>query len=179
MFTKKMSARLLTVAGATALVLGGITGTQAATDTANLTVEATVDANCTISTTAVDFGSYDPITANASADLTAPAGGKVTLLCTNGASATVTLGQGANAGGGSTAADPARRLRDGATSNYLNYTLFSDAGLATEWGDTAPTGVAHTGTGASADLDVYGVVPGGQNVPVGTYTDTVLATVTF
>ena len=178
MFTKKVSARLLTVVSATALALGVTSGTQAGTATANLNVQATVDANCTISTTGVDFGSYDPIVTNLTTDLTAPAGGKVTLLCTNGASATVTLGQGANADTGSTAGNPERRLKHG-TTDYLTYTLYSDAGLTTEWGDTGPTGVAHAGTGASADLDVYGVVPQAQNVPVGTYTDTVLATVTF
>ena len=43
MFTKKVSARLLTVAGATALVLGAMSGAQAASpQTANLTVQATV-----------------------------------------------------------------------------------------------------------------------------------------
>jgi len=178
MLTKKVSARLLTVVGATALALGVTSGTQAAgSATANLTVQATVDANCTISTTMVDFGSYDPIVANLTTDLQAPAGGKVTLLCTNGASATVMLGQGANPDTGSTAANPSRQLKHGA-SDYLSYTLYSDA-YTTEWGDTAPTGVAHTGTGASADLAIYGVIPQGQNKPVGTYTDTVLATVTF
>jgi spore coat protein U-like protein len=178
MFTKKMSARLLTVAGATALVLGGISGTQAGNATQNLNVQATVDANCTITTTAVDFGSYDPIVTNLTTDLQAPAGGKVTLLCTNGASATVTLGQGGNADTGSTAANPERRLKHG-TADFLTYTLYSDSGFTTEWGDTAPTGVVSPGTGATANLPVYGIVDQGQNVPVGTYTDVVLATVTF
>ena len=178
MFTKKVSVRLLTVAGATALALGVTSGTQAGTATANLTVQATVTSNCTITTTAVDFGNYDPIVANASAALDAPAGGKVTLVCSNGAAAKVTLSEGANPTGGSTAAAPARRLKHG-TTDYLTYTLYSDAGKQNVWGDTAGTGLAHTGTGAQADLDVYGTVDGGQNVPVGTYTDTVVATVTF
>ncbi len=177
MFMKKVSVRLLTVAGATALALGVTSGTQAGTATANLTVQATVTSNCTITTTAVDFGNYDPIVANASAALDAPAGGKITLVCSSGASAKVTLSQGANPDTGSTAAAPARRLKHG--TDYLQYTLYSDAGKQDVWGDTAGTGLAHTGTGAQADLDVYGTVPGGQNVPVGTYTDTVLATVTF
>ena len=42
-----------------------------------------------------------------------------------------------------------------------------------------PTGLAYTGTGASQDLTVYGTLPGGQNVPVGSYSDTVVATITF
>ena len=176
MFTKKVSARLLTVAGATALVLGGMSGAQAGTQTDNLTVQATVDANCTISTTAVDFGSYDPIVANLSADLNAQ--GKVTVLCTTGAAATVTLGQGANADTGSSDTDPARRMKHG-TADFLSYTLYSNAGRTTEWGNTAPTGVTHTGSGASTDLNVYGTLLHGQNVPVGTYTDTVVATITF
>jgi spore coat protein U-like protein len=177
MFTKRVSARLLTVAGATALALGGMSGTQAASpQTADLTVQATVDANCTIATTAVDFGSYDPVTANLSADKTGT--GLVTVLCTTGAAATVTLGQGANADTGSTDAAPARRMKHG-TADFLDYTLYSDSGRTTVWGNTAPTGYAYTGTGASEDLTVYGTLPGGQNKPGGAYTDTVVATITF
>jgi spore coat protein U-like protein len=176
MLTKKVSARLLTVAGATALVLGGISGAQAGSQTDNLTVQATVDANCTITTTAVDFGSYDPVVANKTTDLTAQ--GKVSVLCTTGAAATVTLGQGSNADTGSTDAAPVRRLKHG-TADFLSYALFSDAGLTTAWGNTAGTGVGHTGDGASHDLTVYGNLLAGQNVPVGTYTDTVVATISF
>jgi spore coat protein U-like protein len=176
MFTKKVSARLLTVAGATALVLGAMSGAQAGTQTDNLTVQATVASNCTISTTAVDFGNYDPIVANLSADLDAQ--GKVTVLCTTGAAATVTLGQGANSDTGSTDAAPVRRMKH-STADFLSYTLYSDAGRTTEWGNTGGTGVPHTGTGSLTDLDVFGTLLHGQNKPVGTYTDTVVATVTF
>jgi spore coat protein U-like protein len=176
MFTKKVSARLLTVAGATALVIGAMSGAQAATQTDNLTVQATVAANCTITTTAVDFGNYDPVVANLSADLNAQ--GKVTVLCTTGASTTVTLGQGANADTGSTDTAPVRRMKH-STADFLSYTLYSNSGRTTAWGNTAPTGVAHTGTGSSTDLDVFGTLLHGQNVPVGVYTDTVVATVTF
>ena len=42
----------------------------AATDTANLDVSATVSANCTISTAAVAFGTYDPVVTHASTALT-------------------------------------------------------------------------------------------------------------
>lgn len=176
MFTKKMSARLLTVAGATALALGGMSGTQAATQTANLTVDATVAANCTITTTAVSFGNYDPIVTHLATDLDAQ--GEVTVLCTNGASATVTLGQGPDPGAGSTDAAPARRMKH-STADYLTYTLYSANDHTTVWGNTALTGVAHTGTGTSTDLHVYGTLLHGQNKPVGTYTDTIVATVTF
>lgn len=148
---------------------------QAAEATANLGVSATVIANCAISTAPVAFGDYDPAVANASAAL--DGAGTVTLTCTSGASATVTLGQGANADTGSTDAAPVRRMASGA--NHLAYQLYSDSAGGTVWGNTALTGVAHTGTGSAVDVPVYGRVAGGQNVPAGSYSDTVVATVTF
>lgn len=177
MFMKNVSARLLTVAGATALILGVTSGTRAASpQNADLSVSATVEANCTITTTAVDFGSYDPIVDNLSTD--AEAQGEVTVLCTDGASATVTLGQGVDPGPGSSDTTPARRLKHG-TSDYLTYALYSDSDHSIVWGNTAGTGVSHNGSGMSTDLHVYGVLAAGQNKPVGTYSDTVVATVTF
>jgi spore coat protein U-like protein len=171
MFTKKMSARTLTVAGAIALALGGVSGTQAAVD--NLDVTATVTANCTITANALNLGTYDGVVANASTPATAQS--NISVLCTSGAAATVTLDDGANQGAGSTAADPNRRLTDG--TNFLNYGLFTDNARSDEWGDTTGTGVAHTGTGSAASLVVYGSIPEGQTVPAGSYTDTVVATI--
>jgi spore coat protein U domain-containing protein, fimbrial subunit CupE1/2/3/6 len=176
MFTPRFSARTLTLAGAIAIAIGSAPGTHAATQTSNLSVTASVTANCTISTTPVAFGAYDPVTANATTGLNGT--GTVSVNCTNGASTTVTLGQGANPGAGSTDAVPARRLNDGAT-DYLTYTLYSDTGRTTAWGNTAGTGLAFTGTGAVQALTVYGTVAAGQNVPAGNYSDTVVATVTF
>lgn len=148
------------------------------TKTSNLSVTASVANNCTISTTSVAFGAYDPIVANASSNNDNT--GKVTVTCTSGASTTITLGQGSNAGSGSTDAAPARRLTDGATTaSYLTYALYSESGRSTVWGNTSGTGVAHTGTGTATDLTVYGRITSGQNVPAGSYTDTVVATVTF
>jgi spore coat protein U-like protein len=171
MFMKKVSARMLTVAGAVALALGGMSGSQAATD--NLDVSATVVANCTITANALDLGNYDPVGANAAAAATASS--TLSVTCTSGAAANVTLGQGGSADTGSTDADPARRLTDG--TNFLNYGLFTDSGYTDEWGNTVATGVAHTGTGSAASLTVYGNIPAAQNVPAGAYTDTVVATI--
>jgi spore coat protein U-like protein len=174
MFTKKMSARMLTVAGATALALGVVSGTQAASpQTANLSVSATVSANCTISTTAVAFGQYDAIVTHASTPL--DVSGKVSVTCTSGAPATITLGQGPDPTPGSTDAVPVRRMKAG--SNYLSYQLYSEGTHTTVWNND--TGVANVGTGANQDLDVFGRVAAGQNVPTGSYTDTVVATITF
>jgi spore coat protein U-like protein len=122
------------------------------------------------------FGAYDPIVVNAAGALDGT--GTVTTTCTNGSAATVTLGQGANAGGGSTDAVPLRRMKDGGT-NYLSYDLFSDPGHTTIFGNTDETGKDVTGTGGEVPTTVYGRVPPNQNMPAGTYNDTVVATVTF
>ena len=147
----------------------------AATSTSNLAVSASVTASCTISTAPVAFGAYDPIVTNASADL--DGAGSVTVTCTDGAVTTITLGQGANAAGGSTDAAPQPQMASG--TDLLSYALFSDSGRTTVWGNTALTGVAHTGTGTATVVDVFGRVASGQNVPAGSYADTVVATITF
>lgn len=148
----------------------------AATVTTNLTVSATISNNCTISTAAVAFGAYDPIVTNLAAALDGT--GTVTTTCTSGASPVITLGQGANAGFGSTDAAPQRQMASG--SDHMSYGLYQNAGRTTMWGNTsgtAPTAVA--GTGVAQNVTVYGRVAAGLNLPTGSYSDTVVATVTF
>lgn len=176
MIKQIFSARTLSLTGALLLSLSAATSTEAATATANLAVTASVAANCSISTAPVAFGAYDPVSANASTALNGT--GTVNVTCTSGASTTVTLGQGSNANTGSTDAAPARRMKDSGT-NFLAYSLYSDTGRTTVWGNTAGTGQASTGTGSQVALTVYGAVAAGQNVPAGNYSDTVVATVTF
>jgi spore coat protein U-like protein len=148
----------------------------AATDTTNMTIEASVTANCTISSGGLNFGPYDPIDANAATPLDQQ--GTVTVACTDGSGFAITLGQGANADTGSTDAVPLRRMANGG-GEFLEYGLFSDTERETLWGNDTDTDVATTGTGIPQNFTVFGRVTQGQNVPAGTYTDTVLATVTF
>jgi spore coat protein U-like protein len=103
--------------------------------------------------------------------------GTIATVCTNGSTAKITLGQGANADTGSTDTAPARRMTDG--TNFLAYQLYSENTYTTVWGNTDPTGFSVTGTGATVNATVYGRVAQGQNVPAGSYTDTVVATITF
>lgn len=123
----------------------------ASPQTANLAVSATVIDNCTISTSALAFGNYDPIVANASTALDGT--GTVSITCTLGDVVQITLGQGANADTGSTDAAPQRRMING-TTNFLSYLLFSDTGRTTVWGNTAAVDVETTGTGANANHTV-------------------------
>jgi spore coat protein U-like protein len=149
----------------------------AGTDTSNLAVSASVADNCLIDANGgLDFSAYDPISANASTALDAT--GTVSVTCTQGAGATVTLSAGANADTGSTDAVPLRRMAGGA--DFLEYFLFQEDGRTTVWGNTAGTGVGHTGTGSATNLTVYGRVTEAQiDANAGNYSDTVVATVTF
>jgi spore coat protein U-like protein len=160
--------------------LGVIADAGAGTTTGNLSVTATVTNNCSIdSTTALAFGSYDPAITNrpAGADLQSSAG-VIALTCTSGATTAITIDQGLTALAGSTDILPVRQMSDGAT-HLLGYSIYQTGAFSTVWGNTSGTAVAYSGTGASTNVSVYGVVPKGQNVPAGSYSDTVIVTVTF
>lgn len=145
----------------------------AGTATSNMSVTATIAASCTISAATLGFGSYDPIVAHAATNLDATA--LITTTCSIGSSPTITLDQGLNPATGSTALVPLRQMASGV--NRLAYSLFSDAARTVTW---SSIGVATpTPTGAAVTNTVYGRVPSGQNKPAGSYTDTIVATVTF
>jgi spore coat protein U-like protein len=157
----------MTLAGAVA-----ITGTRAyaASEAENLAVSAAVAVKCTVSTTALAFGAYDPVVANASANLDGTGG--LTIACTKGASATVALGVGANASGST------RQLANGASR--LQYEIYKDSGRTQVWNEAA--GTLSTGAApskAARNFTVYGRVPANQDVPSGNYADSVVATVNF
>jgi spore coat protein U-like protein len=166
-----MKATLARAIVAALLALGAITSAQAqSTATAVLAVTATVVPSCVITTLPVAFGAYSGAATTTT--------GTVIVTCTTGAAGTVTLGQGANPGAGSTDATPARRMSDG--SNFLSYALYSDTARTTVWGNTAGTGKPVVGGGIAETHTVYGTIPASQfGVPTGAYGDAVLATITF
>lgn len=143
---------------------------------ANLSVSASIQASCTISTSPLNFGNtYDPVGIhNGTTGVDLQGTGTVTITCTEGAGVTVALDLGLNEGAGT------QRMMINGASDTLNYDLYSDAGRTIPWNDTTGT-VAETGTGAADVLTVYGSVPRGQtNAQAGsTYTDTVVASVAF
>lgn len=146
----------------------------AATATSNMSVSATVTNNCTISAGALAFGSYGIDNVNGTnLDATAT----LSLQCTSGASTVITLGQGLHASGSSTDATPDRRMQAG--SSFLSYSLYRLSDYSAQWSNDAANGLAYTGQGTSSTVTVYGRVAGAQNVPAGSYTDTVIATITF
>lgn len=154
-------------------LLGSVSAASAGTSTSNLAVSATVSSTCSISAGSLAFGAYDPV-AGTQVDGTAT----VSVNCTKGAAAKITLGQGSHAAVGSTDIVPVRRMSDG--TNHLSYALFSDASRTTLWANTAATGVNYNAaSSATQQITVYGRISSAQDIPAGSYADTVVATITF
>lgn len=131
--------------------------------------------SCTTTATGVSFGTYDP-TASGTRTTTGNVHVFCTLLVAIAGSFTIDLSTGgSNSYSG-------RTLRNGASS--LRYNLFTDNARSQIWGN---------GTGGSANVSqsftglllidrtatIYGSIAAGQNVPAGTYSDTIIVTVSY
>ncbi len=163
------SARVALIVGG--LALGLTAPAFAQTATANLGVSATVAKNCSITTSAVAFGSYDPVVTHATSPLDGT--GSVIVTCTKGAGTRIDLGVGANASGST------RRMAGG--GDFLTYELYQNTGRTTVWGSGASAGqtIAAAPSRAARTFTVFGRIPAGQDVSAASYNDTVVATINF
>lgn len=148
----------------------GAPSAMAATATGTMGVSATVQTACSLSTIDLAFGNYDPTSATAT-----DASSTINVTCTSGTSFTV----GVNAGTTSGTTVSTRKLANGA--NRLAYGLYQDAARTTNWGNTPglDTPAAIVASSSASSLTVYGRLSASQNVPAGTYTDTVTVTVNY
>ena len=142
--------------------------------TGNLSVSTTVNQICAASSPTLDFGAYNPITTNATADLDSST--SITVSCAFDGSVTLAFDLGTNALAGHCGPSPQRCMANG--NNYLSYNIYassSDRSSGAPW--TSPA--TETISGGSSTISIYGKVPGGQDASVGTYTDSVVATVYY
>ena len=149
----------------------GASGPKAATQNDSFDVTATIVASCSITANDLAFGNYDPLSVT-DLDQTAT----ISVTCSSGATYDIQLSAGLS---GNVAA---RTMDDDATgTNLLNYSLFIDSGRTNNWGVTNGTDTYQgTGTGAAQVVTVYGRIPAGQTTPpVGTYADTITATIEY
>jgi spore coat protein U-like protein len=167
-FALKNTQRALLAAGVFAA-----TSAFATTTTTTFQVTANVAAQCNVSAANLAFGAVDPLGGNVDQTTT------VTVKCTKNSAYTVGLNAGATTG----ATIAGRLMANGADT--MQYNLYTDAGRANVWGNTAvaPSWVSGTGAGLGTAqvLTVYGRVPTGQtNLAVGSYTETAITvTVTY
>lgn len=162
--------RALRIVGALTLMIGaGTAPASAQSQNASMSVAASVTKNCTITATAISFTAYDPVVANDTADLNGEGG--LSVACTRGVNPALTLGAGNNAVAGQ------RRLDNG--GERLNYDLFSDSTRTTSWTTSTSVTMGVAPSKAARPVAVYGRIAGGQDVPAGSYTDTLTATVNF
>jgi spore coat protein U-like protein len=147
----------------------------AGSSSTSLSVSALIGNNCTISTSAVAFGSYDPVSANVSANLDGT--GSVTITCTTLSTPTIGLNTGQHA---ANASGTTRAMTDG-SSHYMSYELYQDTTRLLLWSNSG-AGLYDAGLtllSTPRTFTVYGRVPGGQVLPAGSYGDSVTATVNF
>ena len=165
--------KLAIVSAIMACSAGLSASSYAATTTATMTVSSSVLTACTMTTSDLTFGTYDPST---QADVTGTA--TITSTCTLGGGAMILLSQGGNAFTGSSDAVPLRQMADG--DNRLKYHLYASDGT-TVFGNTPGTGQPTTGTGGAVTTTVNGKIIGSENAgtPTGTYADGVLVTLTY
>lgn len=143
-----------------------INTSSGATSTSTFQVTATVASSCTVTATSLAFGNYTLAQLDGTSTITA--------TCTNGTTYTIGLDAGTFSG-----ATTSNRRMTGPSAAGLSYSLFSDSGRTTNWGNATGSWVSGTGTGAAQVLTVYGRIPANQTALIGSYTDTVTVTVAF
>ena len=159
---------------------------QAFAGSANVPFQALahIDPNCSISVAGdLDFGAYDPLVANASANKTGST--SLTLTCTRGSSSTINLSSSTNFGTGIAGK---RAMTNGTSA--LSYDLFFPTAVGASatatpppWGDGTTSGsgfaVPAAASIAARTVTVFGSIPAGQDASTGVYADSVVATVNF
>jgi spore coat protein U-like protein len=128
---------------------------------------------CTVTTTSVNFGNYTTTTATPNDSV-----GTVTTHCSNNGQTSIATDISLSTGFGTYAQ---RTMKSG--SNLLNYNLYTNASRATVWTNVVPS-EGHANyqvdtTPIDKIFSVYGRIPALQNVPIGTYTDTIIVTVNY
>ena len=98
----------------------------------------------------------------------------IQVQCTN----TTPYNIGLNAGTATGATVTTRKMTN--AGNTISYSLYGNAGMTTNWGNTVGTDtVSATGNGAAQSYTVYGQVPAQTTPAAATYTDTITVTVTY
>ena len=121
--------------------------------------------NCTLGVQSVIFGSYDTLSAQ-----NTDSAGSVSVTCDSSDSFTIAL----SSGHGTMLS---RQMQSGAYS--MTYNLYSDSLRSIIWGDGTSGTMLISTSGTGATYAVYGRIPAAQNLPAGSYNDSITVTLTF
>lgn len=133
-------------------------------------------AACRVTTTGINFGAYDVFAATPR-----DTSGTVTVACDRNTqrrtNITISVGPSPSSGG----FNP-RQMRRTSGTDRLNYNLYTSPSMSTVWGDgsagTSTVLLRRVSRRQPEVTTIYGRIPPGQNVSVGTYSDTVTVTIT-
>lgn len=139
-------------------------------------VTVTLDPTCTIQTTPVSFGHYNPLTTHATEPL--DVNSSVIITCSKGMATTIALDRGQY---GDYARGTGRAMKQVIGDDYLSYDLYLDAIHTTLWGTAGENLVVPS---VAQDKQprtffIFGRIFPAQDVTAGDYTDTVVAIVNF
>ncbi len=138
---------------------------------ASVDVTANVVATCSVTVVPLSFGTYDI------GDPTDATGlGSLTTDCSASAPFMVTFDQGLYPAPSSTDDAPARRMGSSTSSDTIGYELLCDGQPV---GATASSALLGFGAASAESHVLSGRIPAQQLVASGTYTDTVVATITY
>jgi len=138
---------------------------HSASTTATMNVSLTVTSVCSVNSSDLVFpglqtGKSDSVSTTSI----------FTVNCSRGAVYAIELDSGQNV------FDLWRRMRRGASSDYINYNLYSDSHHSIPWTKNG----GFQGTGAIQTITTYGAIPSAQQIfDAGNYTDQITATVTY
>ncbi|WP_111640514.1 Csu type fimbrial protein [Marinimicrobium alkaliphilum] len=123
--------------------------------------------SCTVTTSAIAFGSYDPLNSQAVDTV-----GDIEISCEQETGYNLSLSQGT-----SMSYDPRTLISN---TDTLAYNLYTGATHQIIWGDGAEGTVTISGTADPTAVEhIYGLIPGGQNAPAGIYQDTLILTIEY
>jgi len=147
----------------TCAAIGNSNATAAA-----FTVSADYSATCSVSAATLNFGSTG-VLASALDGATS-----LTATCSATTPYTISLD-----GGTAAASDPAQRKMSNGGAQ-ITYGLYQNAARSQPWGNTTGSNtVAGTGSGSGQSITVYGRVPAQTTPAPGTYSDSIIATLTY
>lgn len=143
------------------------TTTSGTINSPTMGVSASVVASCSISANTLSFGNYTGLLIDAQS--------VVTVTCTN----TTTFNIGLNAGT-ATGATVTTRQMTGPASATLNYQIFRENTRTYNWGNTVGTDTfLSQGDGTSHQYATFGTLAASQTPAPGSYSDTIIATITY